>query len=522
MGKRLFKSTLVVSGMTLVSRLLGFVRDMLIARIFGVDLATDAFFVAFKIPNLLRRLFTEGAVAHALVPVIAGYSKLGDSKQETNAALKQFLAKMSGNLAAWALIVTLVAMVIAPLLVMLLAPGFAWHGQQNELAVTLLRITMPFGFCIVLVAYAGAVLNAHERYAIPALTPVFLNICMIVAAIWLAPRMDIPITALAWGVFGAGFVQLLVQMPSLIRLGLLPLPCIRIKDPEVDKVFKLLVPAIFSASITQINLLLDSLIASFLVSGSVSWLYYSDRLVEFPLGILGMGLATAILPSLANNHAADDPVAFTKTLDWGLRWVFLVGMPATIGLYVLAEPMISTLFQYNEFTVNDVYKAGQSLKAYAVGLLGYLFIKILVSGFASRQDLNTPVRYGVYAMIASLVLNVVLVYPLGHAGLALATSLGALINAGFLLKKLLQDRIYQPAGDWLLFLLRVTLASAVMAAGLYYGVDKDCWNEWQSADRAINLVKWVGIGCIGYALTLVLVGMRLRHLTVTNDKITRF
>ena len=311
-------------------------------------------------------------------------------------------------------------------------------------------------------------------------------------------------------------------MPSLIRLGLLPKLSVKFKDSDVGLVMKRLLPAIFSASVTQINLLLDTLIASFLVSGSVSWLYYSDRLVEFPMGILGMGLATVILPNLANNHAADDAAAFSTTLNWGLRWVLLMGMPATIGLFTLAEPMLSTLFQYNEFTINDVHKAGQSLKAYSVGLLGYLLIKILVSGFTSRHDLNTPVRYGIYAMITSLVLNVALVFPLAHAGLALATSLGALINATLLLKKLLQDCVYQPGNGWLLFLGRVALASAVMAGCLYHFVDDNWWNQWGSTDRIINLLKWISIGCIVYLLTLTLSGLRLRHLTGTSDKIASF
>jgi putative peptidoglycan lipid II flippase len=513
-GKRLFKATVVVSSMTLVSRLLGFVRDMLIARLFGVDVATDAFFVAFKIPNLLRRLFTEGSFAHALVPVMANH-------QGDRLALKQFIGKTVGTLAAWTLLITLAAMVLAPLLVLLLAPGFAWQDSQYELSVNLLRIMLPFGLCIVLVAFAGAVLNAHEHYAIPALTPIILNINMIAAALWLAPLLDVPITALAWGVFAAGIVQLLFQGPSLIGLGLLPKLSVKFKDPDVSRVIRRLLPAIFSASVTQINLLLDTLIASFLVSGSVSWLYYSDRLVEFPLAILGMGLATVILPNLTKNHAADDTAAFSTTLNWGLRWVLLIGMPATIGLFALAVPMLSTLFQYNEFTIDDVHKSSQSLRAYSVGLLGYLFIKILIPGFTSRHDLKTPVRYGIYAMIASLALNV-LAIPLAHAGLALATSLGALLNAGLLLKRLLQDKAYQPGNGWLLFLARVTLASAVMAACLCYFVDDSWWNQWDSAGRIINLFKWVSIGCLVYILTLTLSGLRLRHLTGTSDKIRTF
>ena len=516
MGKRLFNATVLVGSMTLVSRLLGFVRDMLIARLFGVDLVTDAFFVAFKIPNLLRRLFTEGAFAHALVPTMAEYTKKGD-----NHALKQFIGKAAGTLAVWALLITFIGVVLAPLLILILAPGFAWQGSQYDLAVTLLQVTLPYGFFIVLVAFAGAILNAQGNFAIPAITPIFLNICMIATAIWLAPIMDVPITALAWGVFAAGIVQLLFQVPSLIRLGLLPKFTVRFKDSEVIRLNKLLIPSIFSASVTQINLLLDTLIASFLVNGSVSWLYYSDRLVEFPLGILGMGLATVILPNLANNHAANDTVAFSATLDWGLRLVLLVGMPATIGLFALAEPMLSTLFQYNEFTMSDVHMAGQSLKAYAVGLLGYLLIKILVPGFSARQDLKTPVRYGMYAMITSLALNI-LAIPLAHAGLALATSLGACINAALLLKKLLQEKIYQPRNGWLLFMVRVTLASGLMSAWLTYFVDNSWWEHWGAVERAVNLVKWISIGCLVYVLTLVFSGLRPRHLTGTNDKIPSF
>jgi putative peptidoglycan lipid II flippase len=514
-GKRLFKATAVVSGMTLISRLLGFVRDMLIARIFGVDLATDAFFVAFKIPNFLRRLFTEGAFAHALVPIISKHQ--GDKP-----ALRQFIGKTAGTLAAWSALFTLIAMVLAPILVLVLAPGFARLGPQYELAVDLVRITLPFGLCIVLVAYAGAILNAYNNFLVPGLTPTILNICMIAAALWFAPLMDVPIMALAWSVSAAGFAQLLFQLPSLMKLGLLPKPSIRFKDPDVSLVINKLLPAIFSASVTQINLLLDTLIASFLVSGSVSWLYYSERLVDFPLGILGMGLATVILPNLAKHHAVEDANAFSATLDWGLRLVLLVGLPATIGLYLLAEPMLSTLFQYNEFTANDVEMTGRSLKAYSVGLLGYLFIKILIPGFTSRHDLSTPVRYGIVAMIASLVLNVALVFPLAHAGLALATSVGAVLNAALLLKKLLQDSIYRPGTGWPIFLVRVALANTLMAMCLTYFVDASWWNQWGTADKLTNLLKWISIGGIVYGVTLLATGLRLKHLAVTNDKIASF
>jgi len=508
LSRQLFKSTVVVGSMTLISRVFGFIRDMLIAHVFGVGSATDAFFVAFKIPNFLRRLFAEGAFAHAFVPVLSDYKERG-----SKVALKQFIDKTAGTLSVFLLLITVVGVVAAPLLIMLLAPGFIWQGSQYELSVQLLQITFPYLFFVTLVAFSGGILNAHGQFAIPALTPVFLNICMIAAAIRLAPLMDEPVTALAWGVFAAGLVQLLFQFPALMRLGLLPKLRLDFNDPGVKKVTSLMLPAIFSVSVTQINLLLDTLMASFLTVGSVSWLYYSDRLVEFPLGILGIALATAILPNLSKSYAAEDSVTFSSALDWGLRWVVLVGVPATIGLVMLAEPMLSTLFQYHEFAISDVYRTGQSLKTYALGLLGFILIKVLVSGFSARGDMKTPVRYGGYAMLVSLGLNLLLVFPLAHAGLALATSLGAFFNAFLLLRKLHKDKVYQPETGWRLFFVRVFFAGGIMAAALFYFVDTAWWNDWNSTERVIHLMKWIVIGLVIYMATLLLTGLRPKHLT---------
>ncbi len=512
MSRHLFKSTVIVSSMTLISRILGFVRDMLIARIFGVDVATDAFFVAFKIPNFFRRLFAEGAFAHAFIPVLADYKEQG-----SKADLKVFVDKTAGTLAGLLMLLTLIGVVVAPVLILLLAPGFAWQGSQYELAVLLLKITFPYLLFISLVAFAGAILNAHDKFAIPALTPVLLNISMIVAAIWFAPLMEQPIVALAWGVFAAGIIQVCFQIPSLMRLGLLPRFRWGYNDPGVKKTISLMLPAIFSVSVTQINLLLDTLVASFLTVGSVSWLYYSDRLVEFPLGMLGLALGTVILPKLAKDYATEDKKVFSYSLDWGLRLALLIGMPATIGLILLAEPMLSTLFQYKEFSWNDVHYAGLSLRAYAVGLLGYLLIKVLVPGFTARKDMKTPVRYGFYAMFVSLGLDVVLVFPLAHAGLALATSLGAFFNAALLLYQLLKKNIYRPVKGWWVFSLRILLASAAMSMVLYYFVDANWWNQWHSGDRIINLFKWILIGLLTYIVTLVLTGLKLRDLSIVQE-----
>ncbi|MDD5272418.1 MAG: murein biosynthesis integral membrane protein MurJ [Methylovulum sp.] len=516
MSRQLIKSTAVVSGLTLMSRLLGFVRDMLIARLFGVDLATDAFFVAFKIPNFLRRLFTEGAFAHAFIPVLADYQAQNDP-----AAVRQFIGKAAGMWAFMLLVLTLIGVVAAPLLILVLAPGFDWQGPQHELAVLMLQITFPYLLFIALVAFAGGILNAYHQFVIPALTPALLNVSMIAAAIWLAPYLDEPVMALAWGVLIAGIAQLALQIPALLRLGLLPRLRLDFQDTGVKRLFKRIVPAIFSVSVTQINLLLDTLIASFLTVGSVSWLYYSDRLVEFPQGLLGLALGTVILPQLAKHHAQADPQAFSNALDWGLRLVLLTGIPATIGLILLSEPMLVTMFQYEEFTHADVLLAGQSLKAYALGLLGFLMIKVLVPGFTARQDLTTPLRYGGYAMAVSLAGNV-LAIPLAHAGLALATSLGAIINALLLLYKLRQERVYQAAAGWWPFLVRIGLASAAMAASLYYGVDADDWQQWRTAARIVNLLKFILLGMGVYGAVLLMTGLRLRHLSVAHDKINNF
>ncbi len=492
----------------MISRILGFVRDMLFARIFGADSGTDAFFVAFKIPNFLRRLFAEGAFAQAFVPVLSDYKQQG-----SKAALRLFIDRTAGTLALVLMLVTITGIIAAPVLIMLFAPGFLWEGDQYDLAVQMLKITFPYLFFISSVAFAGGILNTYGKFAVPAFTPVFLNVCLIAAAIWLAPLMPKPIVALAWGVFAAGAVQLLFQFPALLRLGLMPRLRFGFKDSGVKRIMKLMLPAIFGVSVTQINLLLDTLIASFLAVGSVSWLYYSDRLVEFPLGVFGIALATVILPNLSKNHAAEDTEAFSRSLDWGLKLVFMIGMPASLGLLMLAEPMLSTLFQYDQFSRTDVVMAGKSLMAYALGLLGFILVKILVPGFSSRKDMKTPVRFGIYAMCANMLLNLALVFPLAHAGLALATSLGAFFNASLLFRRLLKEKVYKPAPGWRLFFLRVVLANSAMAAVLFHFVNTSWWFDWGAEQRAFQLLMWIAIAAAVYFIVLLLSGLRPRHLS---------
>ncbi|MGZ4959006.1 MAG: murein biosynthesis integral membrane protein MurJ [Methylomonas sp.] len=508
MSKQLYKSTAIVGSMTMISRIMGFVRDMLFANIFGVNAGTDAFFVAFKIPNFLRRLFAEGAFAHAFVPILSDYKENGSRE-----AQKLFIDRTAGTLALVQVLMTMVGIIAAPVLIMLFAPGFLWENSQYALAVQMLQITFPYLLFISLTAFAGGILNAHGRFAVPAITPVFLNICMIIAAVWISPLMAEPILALAWGVFAAGVVQLLFQVPPLMRLGLMPRMRLGFHDPGVRRILKLMAPAIFGVSVVQLNLLVDTLFASFLTSGSVSWLYYSDRLVEFPLGIFGVAISTVILPSLSKNHAADDTQAFSRSLDWGLKLIVLIGLPATLGLTLLAEPLLSTLFQYNEFGADDVRMAGKSLAAFSLGLLAFMLIKVLVPGFTARQDTRTPVRFGIYSVIANLIFNAVLVLPLAHAGPALATTMAAYLNAGLLLIMLLRDKVYRPCRQWRLFLLRIVLAAGTMSAFLYRFVDAEQWLSWSASQRGLNLGLVVGLSIVVYALSLLLVGFRPGHLS---------
>lgn len=508
MSGKLFKSTSVVSSMTMISRILGFIRDMLFARIFGVDLGTDAFFVAFKIPNFLRRLFAEGAFAQAFVPVLSEYKEHG-SRQ----SLKLFVDRMAGTLALIVLVMTIVGVLAAPVFIVLFAPGFLNEGRQYEMAVAMLRITFPYLFFISLVAFSGGILNTFGKFAVPAFTPVLLNICLIFAAIRLAPLMSEPVLALAWGVFAAGIVQLLFQIPALIRLGLLPRIKLGFRDSGVKRVMKLMLPAIFGVSVTQINLLLDTLFASFLVTGSVSWLYYSDRLVEFPLGIFGIAVATVILPRLSKSHARDDAEDFSHSLDWGLRLVLMIGIPASLGLMLLAEPIISTLFQYDQFSGEDVVMAGKSLVAYAFGLCGFILVKVLVPGFTSRKEMQAPVRYGMYSIGVNILLNMALIFPLAHAGLALATSVGALFNAGLLLGKLKKQKIYIPAKGWPVFISKLVIANTMMGAMLYHFVDSSWWNEWHAVDRVVYLSMWIALAILVYFFTLAVTGIRPRHIS---------
>ena len=504
---RLYRALATVSSMTFLSRILGFVRDMVIARIFGAGMAADVFFVAFKIPNFLRRLFAEGAFAQAFVPV------LSETKTKSNHdSVRELISALSGQFALILALITLIGVIAAPIIITVFAPGFLSDQPKFDLAVELLRWTFPYLFFISLTALAGAILNAYGRFWVPAFTPVLLNLSLIGMAVWVAPELDEPVMALAWGVFLAGVVQLAFQLPFLWKYGLLPRPRLR-KHEGVDETKRLMIPALFGVSVSQINLLLDTLLASFLVTGSVSWLYYSDRLMEFPLGLLGIALATVVLPSLSTDKASDDPQAFNRTLNWALRVGLVLGVPAMAGLAWLAMPMLMTLFQYGAFTVHDVNMATQSLMAYAFGLWAFILIKVLAPGFYARKDMKTPVRIAIVAMVSNMVMNLILIGPLAHVGLALATSLSAILNAGLLWYGLHRCGALQMDARWNRTVLQITLAVTAMSGLLLWGVESvTVWSDWDAWARVGHLMKWILLAMVTYFFTLWVTGFRLKEL----------
>ncbi len=490
--------------MTLVSRILGFVRDILIARLFGAATGTDAFFVAFKIPNFMRRLFAEGAFSQAFVPVLSEYRA-----RNRPGELQTFLDGMSGVLTLALLGMTVIGIVLAPVFIAVFAPGFVADTPKYELASAMLRLTFPYLLFISLTALAGGILNAFGRFAVPALTPALLNLAMIGTALWLAPRLDEPVMALAWGVLIAGIAQLAFQVPFLARAGLLPRPRPAFRDPGVRKVLRLIVPALFGVSVTQINLLIDTVIASFLITGSVSWLYYSDRMIEFPLGVFGIALATVILPGLSRRHAQDRPELFTRTLDWALRWVMVVTPAAALGLALLAGPILSTLFQYQAFGAHDVLMSTRSLIAFCVGLPAFVAIKVLANGYYARQDTATPVRIGIKAMLANIVFNLILVWPLAHAGLALATSCSAMLNGLLLYRGLRAAGVYRPMPGWGRLAFTVIAANGAMGAVLVLGPPPmEWWIAAGALERSLELALWAGVGALAFAITLFATGIR--------------
>jgi putative peptidoglycan lipid II flippase len=506
MSKALFKSTSIVATMTLLSRIFGFARDIIAARIFGATAAVDAFYIAFKIPNFMRGLFAEGSFSTAFIPTLAEY-KHTQSQQE----VQQFIAHITGVLGVILLLVSIVGILGSKGLVTLFAPGL--DPYRFQLASDMLKITFPYLMLISLTALVGAILNSYGLFWVPAFTPALLNVCLIITAFGITRYFTIPVEAQAFGVLLAGFVQLGFQLPFLKQLALLRKPRFKWKDPGVQKVLKLMLPALFGSSIGQISLLLNTVFASFLVAGSVTWLYYSDRLAYFPLGVFGVALMTVILPHLSQQHIAKTPEAFSNTLNWGLRCNLLIGIPASVTLLILSGPLIVGLFHYGKFTLYDVLMTQRSVIAYAVGLQAFMLIKVLAAAFYAQQNVRTPVRIGIIALVANMFLNALLIIPFKHAGLALASSLSAWLNAGLLLRGLRTRGIFQWQSGWLLFSLRLLFANSVLSVFLYgTAATLPLWLHWDWQQRFLHIVLLGFIAILIYIACLWISGLRFRDL----------
>jgi len=505
----LLRAAASVSAMTLASRITGFVRDTLLAIFFGAGYTMDAFVVAFRIPNLLRRLFAEGAFSQAFVPVLGEYrNRRGDE------ATRELSGKVLALLAAALFVVTLAGVVAAPAVVYLSASGFAADADKFSLTVAMVRICFPYIFFISLVSFSAGLLNTYGSFKAPAITPVLLNVSFIACAVWLAPHMEKPIVALAWAVFLGGIAQLAFQVPFLRGIGMWPRIAWAPRDEGVVRIVKLMGPAALGVSVAQVSLLINTQIASHLGNGPVSWLYYADRLMEFPSAMLGVALGTVILPSLVRHHAADDPAAYSRLLDWGLRVTLVLALPAALALGILAVPLISTLFWHGEFLRHDVMMTRSALVAYAVGLAGIILVKILAPGFYAKQDIRTPVKVAVVTLAVTQALNALFVPYLGHAGLALSISMGACFNATWLWWLARRSGAHRPEPGWPAFLYKVGIALYMMGGALWYAMGSESsWFEIAAAPRAGKLALVIAAGTVAYFGALAAMGLRPRDFS---------
>ncbi len=500
----LLKSTSLVSLMTLLSRLVGFVRDIVIAQLFGAGAGIDAFYVAFRIPNFMRRLFAEGAFSQAFVPVLAEYQQL-----KTFSEVRLFIARILGHLGVILSFITVIGIVAAPLIILIFAPGFGEHSARSLLATEMLRLTFPFLLFVSLTALAGAILNTYGYFGVPAFTPVLLNISMILAALYLSPHCETPVVGLAWGVLIAGIAQFLLQIPFLYQRRLLVKPRILWNDPGVKRVIKLMVPALFGVSIAQLNLMVDSIFASFLPIGSVTWLYYTDRLTDFPLGVFAVAVATVILPHLSRRQEGAGKNNFSSALDWGLRILLVLGIPSALGLVFFSMPLIASCFAYGKFHAIDVLQTQKSLIALSLGVPAFMMVKVLASGFYAHQDIKTPVKVGAIAMVANSLFCLLLIHFLAHAGLALASAFSGYINCGILLVLLIRRGIYRPRKGWLKFSAQLVFANGCLAIYLWkMRGNLDYWLGLLAYSRLGVLLGHVLIAVCIYLLSLRLTGLQ--------------
>ncbi|WP_028454306.1 murein biosynthesis integral membrane protein MurJ [Chitinilyticum litopenaei] len=505
----LLKALAAVSSMTMISRVLGLAREMIISHTFGAGAATDVFFTAFKLPNLLRRIFAEGAFSQAFVPILAEHkTRHGDE------ATRHFVAKICGALTLALLVITALGILAAPLIIYVSAAGFSSNPAKFTLATELLRWVFPYILFISLASFVGSILNTYNKFSIPAFVPTLLNLSFIACAIFLAPLLHEPIYALAIAVLLGGLIQLAFQLPWLARCKMLVWPKLDLKDSAVRQVMGNMLPALFGVSVAQISILLNSNLASFLEEGSISWIFYADRLMEFPVGVLGVALGTILLPSLSKSVASDNQAEYSRLLDWGLRLCLLLCLPATIALGLLAEPLILTVFQSGKFTLHDAQMTQQALTGYSIGLLGMIMVKILAPGFYARKDIRTPVKIACIALAITLAMNItfIITLPYKHAGLTLGIALGQCLNAWLLYRALRAKDYFMPQPGWLVFCTKLLLAVIIMAgallAGLHWLPDFELATRLQ---RTGQLAILVGLGAGTYFAALILLGFRTRH-----------
>lgn len=507
--RNMLRSSLIAGSMTMMSRVTGLARDQLQAFYLGAGGDADAFNAAFRIPNFFRRLFSEGAFSQAFIPVLTEYRAKG-----SQAALQHLINHVAGCLGSTLIVVTVLGVVGAPALGALFASGFMDEPEKFAHYTSLIRIMFPYLMLISLSGFMGAILNSYDRFAVSAFTPVLLNLVSIFAMLAIAPMGSVTF-ALAWSVLLAGVLSILFQMPHLQRLHLLPSPRIDWSDPGVRRILALMAPAIFGVSISQINTLFDSIAASWLPDGSITWLYYSDRLVELPLGIFAVAISTVIMPSLSRLHASESSEEFSKTLDWAIRMIVLIALPATLALVVLAKPVIFTLFQHGKFKPHDALMSSYSLQTYVLGLFAFMLIKILAPGYFARHDMKTPVKIGMIAIGAGMAIKAIIVYPLniywqiGHVGLALSTALAAYVNAFLLYRGLRKRAVYTPSPGWLTTWVRYGIANALMVLVLVLGSHYlDGWELWGIFERIIYLAVLCVAGGGAYIIGLGVAGFR--------------
>lgn len=509
----LWRSTVIVSAMTMLSRVLGLVRDVVLLNVFGAGKDFDTFVVAFRIPNFFRRLFAEGAFSQAFIPVLTEYKT-----SRTHAEVQILISRVFGCLATFMTTLTMIAIIAAPVIMYIYAPGF--HGDEAKfaLATDMFRLTIPYLLFMSLTAFASSILNSYGSFSTPAFAPVLLNIAMIAGALWLTPFMAEPIMALGWAVVIAGILQLAIQIPELWRKNLLIPPKVDFKHEGVDRIMKLMLPALFGVSVTQINLLLNTVWASFMQDGSVSWLYSAERMTELPLGLIGVAIGTVILPSLSTQHTEKNPEKFRGMMDWAAKVIVLVGLPASIALFMLSTPIIQTLFERGQFTFEDTQMTALALQCMSGGVIAFMLIKVFAPGFYAQQDTRTPVRVGLMAVAANAILNVIFIgffklihWEAEHMALALASTGSAMVNAGLLYFYLHQRNIFRFGAHWKKIFLQFMFANVVMIAALAYAL------SWYNGDvsqwmRVLEVLILCVVGVVAYLAALVAAGFRPRHI----------